>query len=288
MLRKFNIMRTSIKTIEIDEKKHRQMQLVILDCMLEFDRICRKNNIPYSLGYGTMLGAVRHKAFIPWDPDADVIMHRKDYESFKAVCETDLKNNYFIQDCYTDPHYRWGHAKVLREDAIFVRAGYEHMKFKQTLFLDIFILDSVPDFFPFKLANFILSFCIRKTLWSEAGKNVNPNIFMRLWFRLLSLIPKKVIIKIEAWRSRKCNKNENTKLINVMLFQSSKNMKFGFPRRFFDELVEYEFENHKFLGLKEYDAYLTLLYGDYMKLPPENQRFSHKPCASFSLPAEFL
>ncbi|WP_055744103.1 LicD family protein [Brevibacillus choshinensis] len=89
----------------------------------------KKNGISYCLLMGTMLGAVRHGGFIPWDDDMDVAMMRPEYEKFREACKRDLdQSRFFYQDHTTDPHYRWGYARIRRKDTECVRLGQEHIK----------------------------------------------------------------------------------------------------------------------------------------------------------------
>ena len=131
-----------IKTLSPEE--FRKMQLMQTDMLVELDRVCRKHNITYSLTGGTLLGAVRHKGYIPWDDDADVGMLREEYEKFKKVAhELDPELCYF-QDHTTDEGYRWGYGKLRRTGTRYVRVGQEHMKGKTGVFIDIFPIDDVP------------------------------------------------------------------------------------------------------------------------------------------------
>ncbi len=106
----------------------RTLQLTELELLIEFDRICRKNHIKYTIIGGTLLGAVRHKGFIPWDDDADVALLRSEYEAFVRACDHDLDSGrYYFQDRFQTEGYRWGYGKLRMRGTSFVRPNTEHM-----------------------------------------------------------------------------------------------------------------------------------------------------------------
>lgn len=103
------------KQKHLNSEEHRKLQLIELELLEEVDRICDKYNIQYILDSGSLLGAVRHKGFIPWDDDADISMTRSEYEKFCKVCTEELKgSNFFFQNDNTDKYYRWGYGKLIR------------------------------------------------------------------------------------------------------------------------------------------------------------------------------
>ncbi|HWL24548.1 MAG TPA: LicD family protein [Ureibacillus sp.] len=276
-------MKRKVRQIVLEPKILRDMQMIQLEMLIEFDRICRKYNITYSLDGGTLLGAIRHKGFIPWDPDIDVIMLHSDYQKFAKYCVNELDTNrFFLQDLDSDPHYRWGYARLRRKGTEFIRAGHEHMKYKTGIFMDIMIVDNIPDSILGRYFYLFVGFCIRKSLWSEAGKFLHENWLMRKWYSFLSLIPRNIFVNLYKLISNHYNK-QNTYLIKRMLAPYPKSCKFGTKRKYYDELIEIEFEGYNFKAFKEYDEYLRFVYGDYMELPPQEERIPHIPCSKLTL-----
>ena len=108
------------------------MQMIQLEMLAEVDRICRKCNIHYNIIAGTLLGAVRHGGYIPWDDDADVAFLRPEYEKFRIACETELDGErFYFQDHRNTKGYRWGYGKLRRKGTLFVREHQEHMPYEQ-------------------------------------------------------------------------------------------------------------------------------------------------------------
>lgn len=129
--------------IRCDHTVSRQMKevwAVGLDLLEEFKRICKVYQLHYIADFGTLLGAIRHKGFIPWDDDIDVAMPREDYEKFLQVAASELTHPYYLETFYTDPHFCYGKAKLLNLNT----TGYENIYIKRhALFIDIFPLDGV-------------------------------------------------------------------------------------------------------------------------------------------------
>ena len=127
-------------------KKRKEVWAIELDMLREFDQVCRKHNLKYYLHAGTLLGAVRHKGFIPWDDDIDVAMLRADYNNLLKIAPDEFRYPYFFQHAYTDISYHRGHAQ-LRNSKTCGALHYEllKVKFNQGIFIDIFPLDAVSD-----------------------------------------------------------------------------------------------------------------------------------------------
>ncbi len=264
----------SFKEIEITDDILKQLQAIQLECLIELDRICQENGIKYSLDGGSLLGAVRHKGFIPWDDDIDLIMLRSDYEKFFEICKKELDSDrFFLQEHRTDPHYCVGYPRIRRKGTVYQRAGHEHMKYHDGVFIDLFVLDNVPNNPLMRVLHRYACFCIRKILWSKTGRKLAPNLPQRIWFSLVALIPSNFAFKCNDIIARTCNKRKS-KLIrhNTHPYPNPKICGYGIPSELLDEFTELEFEGRRFPAVKEYDKYLTMLYGDYMKLPPKEKQ----------------
>ena len=260
--------------ITLSQSELRRLQLVQLELLDELDRVCRKHGIRYLLDGGTMIGAVRHKGFIPWDDDIDVAMLREDYENFKTVMSDLNSDLYFFQDHTTDPYYRWGYGKLRKKGTSFIRKGQEHIKCQDGVFIDIFPYDDIPKSRFMQRLQDIYLFCLRKILWSEVGKVVCVG-FWRMWYCMLSKIPHKwVFSRIDRIASK--SKNDSSCKVRILMFPAfSKEGEYGLEKRVLLDVEDFEFEGKKYSGYKNYDKRLAAEYGDYMKLPPENERTPH-------------
>ena len=127
-------------------EQRKEMWAIELDLLVEFDHVCKKNNLKYFIDGGTLLGAVRHQGFIPWDDDVDVIMLREDYDKLVRIGNKEFKHPYFFQSAYSDRGYTRGHSQLrnsLTCGALKKEAKRDH--FNQGMFLDIFVLDGLPE-----------------------------------------------------------------------------------------------------------------------------------------------
>ena len=161
---------------EIKGEDFRKMQLTELDMLVEFDKVCRKYNINYVLFGGSLLGAVRHQGYIPWDDDADIGMLREDYETFKKHKDEMNPNICFFQDHDTDPEYRWEYGKLRRTGSTYIRVGQEHLKCKTGIFVDVFPMDDIPLSIVGQIFQDLHCYCLRKILWSEVAKRKHSGI----------------------------------------------------------------------------------------------------------------
>lgn len=237
----------------------------------EIVRLCKKNNIKYSLIGGSLLGAVRHKGFIPWDDDLDIGMPRSDYDKFLDVCEKDLSDKFVLLTSSTD-NYGLPFSKIELKNTKFNEPGLPSGLF-DGIFVDIFPIDVMPKKNCAKrnqrlLLKYYYGILLVKMKYRHFG-------FKGLVKRLLLAIPsiimsKKHILNKITKISTKYNNDLGNYLINL-----SSSYKYGreiFSNCFFDNLIDINFENRIYSISSDYDFSLKNLYGDYNKLPPIEQR----------------
>jgi lipopolysaccharide cholinephosphotransferase len=260
----------------------KDIQKVQLEILLEFDRICKKNNIKYQLFAGTLLGAIRHKGFIPWDDDIDVCLLRKDYNRFISLCKLDLDSKYFLQTYETDRNYIMQFAKIRKNNTKFVERGTSQCNIHQGIYIDVFPLDNIlPDKFIGKVQQKLLYILGRINLSRvkmhciHAKKPIEKYLSFIMHY-ILKLIPK-------VWTDRLQTKiaymfeKQDTKYITHLTNGASydRYIRYMVEKNDFENIIKVEFEGYKFPVPKNYHKILTNIFGNYKKLPPVDKRNSH-------------
>ena len=302
------------EAIEITPEELRKIQLLQVKILKEIDSICRKHNIKYTLCGGSMLGAIRHKGFIPWDDDIDISMLREEYEKFLLVCKEELNSEvYFLQTMETDLEYRLLYSRVLLKGTSFVRAGQEHIKAQNGIFVDIFPRDGQSDNRVIAFIQSRLAYLARKILYSPVGALRSKSLIGRMAFKVLRCFGRgtaEKIIKIVC----KLNFNKETEIVKCWGLMSNgerrrlemgkrgykkycreiktlpkeklkarKERNRGLKRRFFTDIIEVPFEDMMVMITSEYDIWLRYNYDDYMQLPPKEKQKIHQTVSSYSL-----
>ncbi len=249
---------------KIGEHPLREVQLKQIEILLEFDRICRKYNIKYSLEGGTLLGAVKYQGFVPWDDDIDIIMLRDDYEKFLQVAKEDLGSKFFLQNTKSDRYYPLNYSKLRMNNTIYMQKNYEKLNIHQGLFIDIFPLDYVQK------KNFRWKCSILGILNGARGKKLGIRQIQPKWkqfiYRIVSMLPLKTINKMIDAQFIKMNKKQSEfvfEMCSPILSHPFQNLSR------YKEFTELIFEGHNFFVVKEYEQFLTERFGDYMHTEPD-------------------
>lgn len=266
-----------MKEISIEESK-----IIMLDTLKSIDRCCRENNINYSLAWGSMIGAIRHHGFVPWDDDIDLMMSRNDYNRFLQVYDDprfDIYSPYKNKNCIQLL------TKVYRKDTKVIYNNYK----KKSLFglwISIFPYDNAPDEGLRQWEKPILSL-----LWiyhNKVSLFLDVNSFRRLRRNIAKFFLKIPVLPFSSFylakkTERILTEYNNLKTRNICLWDSDNYTRYlYFPSELFEEYIDVDFDGVKCRIIKEYDKFLRMYYGDYMQLPPEEKRVpSHNYKAYF-------
>ncbi len=258
------------------EQIHRLRQME-LDILKSFIYVCGQLNLNYFVVQGTLLGAVRHQGFIPWDDDIDVGMLREDYEIFLKKGQALMPEGYFIQTCNTDPEYPHGFAKIRNSKTAFVETTCKNLKMNHGIFIDVFPFDYYPaGRFSRMILNcrkLLLRYRIRCCLYIPEDKKLSFSNIVRNVLKALS----KIIYPSLKRAIGKQNELYNyRKKSNWMAnYGSPWGKKECVPAEWIKETSSIEFEGIEVNVPAHYKEYLTHVYGNYMELPPPEKRIPH-------------
>ncbi len=249
--------------------KLRKTEIEMLKCI---DRICKKNNINYFIIYGTLLGGIRHKGFIPWDDDIDIAMPRADYEKFIKIADSELDDNYKLDYFTTNKKYYLPFAKVRNINTVFAEESLVNYNGEKGVFIDIFPFDNMKSnnrgklyFLKSRIVNVLYSMLIYKSLKLKQPKKIQiiscffTNTFINKLIKLISKGPKNggYLNFYSPFGERYC------------LIYDKKDV---FP------LKEIPFDSFIVKAPSNSEKILTQLYGNnFMELPPVEERTTHNP-----------
>ena len=244
-------------------KEHQKALYCILQ---EFDRVCKTLGVTYFLFAGTLLGSVRHKGFIPWDDDLDVIMRRKDYVRFLHEAPALLdQENFFLQAEFSK-HYPMYFSKLhLNGTTCLERFHPKDAQMHQGVYMDIFPLDNVLRSSLGKYLQFACSKVIIAKGLDARGYTTSSKL-KKLSMILSRFFPVKLLRRVVH------GPKKTGKYVHCFLGGASKISKSVFPAAFFDSAILLPFEDGLYTAPEQYDAVLKVMYGDSMEIPGEDAR----------------
>lgn len=256
-----------MKKVDYDVK---QLHAKMLDILSAIDLTCREHNLRYYLIAGTMLGAVRHKGFIPWDDDADICMPHSDYDKLIAHSKEWLPERYELICAENDKDYKLPFAKIQDAETTIIERA--HLRYLGGVYIDVFPLDGVPDcklgqclhYFRYKHLCKMLYFTSRDPYRHGRG----PSSWLPLLCRRLFTVEglqrsiRRLLTKYDFYKSNK-----------VLCFDDG--LRSIVPREVYGTPKPYIFEGRELLGVEDYDTLLTHMYGDYMTPPQGNKQHQH-------------
>ncbi len=255
-----------------------ELKSIQYEILTELDALCKKLNIRYSLCGGSLLGAVRHKAFIPWDDDIDIIMPRPDYDALITYCRENGTPFRLISH-ETEEEYGYLFAKATAINTVITDENCGSDKLSYGVYVDIFPVDALGETEEeslklFKKTDILRNILIAKN-WKRFFRSKTRSIIyepVRLACFILSrFFSKKALIsKVEGTYKQQFGTTAYCACVC-----GSYRAKEILPTAVYEEYTELEFEGGKFMALKNYDTYLTAIYGDYMTLPPKEKQISH-------------
>lgn len=241
-------------------------QAVLLELLQEFDRVCKEHNIKYTLFAGSALGAVRHSGIIPWDDDVDVAMLRSDYELFLQIAPTALNTKYYLQ-AELSAHWPLPFSKLRKNNTTCLEKYHpKDREIHQGIYIDIFPVDNASDNALVRKLQFLSSKVVLAKALDARGYETDSKL-KKVFMVACKLLPMKPFVRITQLRS--AGKSER---VHSFLGGTSSYSKGVYQRKWFTETVLKDFGGNQYPVSADYDELLTVLYGEYMVMPNEDER----------------
>ena len=257
----------------------REVQLLQLEILKETVRICKKHDIKYFLTGGTLLGAIRHKGFIPWDDDLDIGMTRENYDKFLEVAQAELGDKYFLQNYSTEKKFPLMFSKIRLNGTIYEEEASKRVNMHQGIYIDIFPHDARTTNLKKWKKQTRKIYLYRLILLAKVNYSIyKPNEkIKKICYAILKILSKCISAKyLQKQLEKEAVKYKNEKYVeSIVNFSTS----YSYEKEMLKNewIADYryeEFEGQKFMVPIGAEEFLTHLYGDYMQLPPEDKRYN--------------
>lgn len=255
----------------------RKLQDVETDMLVVVDEFCRRNSIKYSLAYGTLLGAVRHHGPIPWDDDVDICMMRADYERFILLWKESGMDGYYLQETGKNTSSNINHAKIRKNNTVLASDEEFIMGGHQGIWIDVFAMDKIPN--NKKLQKKMLFWAKIRLVYTRDYPLKNKGKFLYLLSKMMLMLPKSAKKWLRNYSEDYVTQYKNWESgYRVIGLAAPVSLGELYPENIMDEFVELDYCGHKLLVVKQYDKMLKIAYGNYMEMPPVEERICrHNP-----------
>ena len=263
-----------MKELTIDEVKEIELNLLI-----KFDNLCKANDWRYSMGGGTLIGAVRHKGFIPWDDDIDVLMPRPDYDAM-INNSNEQEYEFNVINYETTEGFNMPFCKISDPNTIIEDEAIDLSDYKLGVHIDVFPIDGLGNTYEDAVKQYNRTTFQRELLNARTWKKFFRSKTHSIWIEPIRL----GMFLISRFVSSKALLTAIDKENRKVMFDEAEycccncgayRQKEIFPRKIYNEFCDMEFEDKVFRGFTNYVIYLTQIFGDYMKLPPVEKQVSH-------------
>jgi len=271
--------------MQLNQSDIRRIQLMQLDMVKSVHEVCEANGLRYIMLGGTLLGAVRHKGFIPWDDDLDIGLLRPDYEKLLDLLEKHPIEGCFLQTFATDPHYVQPYAKLRMNGTRYVESFWKNIDMHQGVFIDIFPLDRIK--MPGSRATELRRLMAKEitfAIWRKEKCILQREGIKRLEVvpsTLIALLPKQTLVRLQ--NRLVVREDREWEYASSMFTSNYTTAKVYYRLSDFDTLRLYDFEDTRLYGVANYDEALGRMFKNYMQLPPEDKRNSGHVLAEVSL-----
>lgn len=252
-----------------------ELKNIELDILTYIDTVCKQHHLTYMIAFGTLLGAIRHKGFIPWDDDIDVCMPREDYNKFVSIMKN-IKGQYEMISQETNPDYYFLFARIVDTRTISILNGMREIH-RLGVFVDVFPLDAAPP--KEDREQWLAEYhdLERKTTLTTPHSAQYKEHSLKTLLRIIKRFPKRMFYGPKNFTDYREQWNKCLTRYNSTNFDEYTCLGYNwiYKNDIFDKIIDVPFEDRCFPAPEKYDEFLTATYGDYMAPPPKEKQVSH-------------